>query len=111
MYRKMGMREDQRRAALRNMTTSLLKEERIKTTATRASEVQRLADHMITLGKRGDLHARRQAAAYLLDDAVVQKLFDEIAPKYKDRSGGYTRILKIGFRRGDGAPLALIELV
>lgn len=111
MYRKMGMRKDQRRAALRNMTTSLLKEERIQTTATRASEVQRLADKMISLGKKGDLHARRQVAAYLLDEAVVKKLFDEIAPKYSDRSGGYTRILKMGYRRGDGAPLALIELV
>lgn len=111
MYRKMGMRKDQRRAALRNMTTSLLKEERIKTTVTRANEVQRLADKMITLGKKGDLHARRQVAAYLMDETVVKKLFDEIAPKYNDRSGGYTRILKTGYRRGDGAPLALIELV
>lgn len=111
MYRKLGMRKDPRRAVLRNMTTSLLREERIETTETRAKEIQRLAEKMITLGKRGDLHARRQALAYLLDESVVKKLFDEIAPKYKERSGGYTRIMKTGFRRGDGAPLALIELV
>jgi len=93
------------------MTTSLLKEERIETTLTRAKEVQRLADKMISLGKQGSLHARRQALAYLLDESVVKKLFDEIAPRYKERSGGYTRILRTGYRRGDSAPMALIELV
>jgi large subunit ribosomal protein L17 len=93
------------------MTTSLLKEERIETTLTRAKEVQRLADKMISLGKRGDLHARRQAMAYLFDETVVKKLFDQIAPRYQERTGGYTRILKIGLRRGDSAPMVIIELV
>lgn len=109
--RKLGLRSDQRRAMLRNMTTSLIKEERIETTLTRAKEVQRLADKMISLGKQGSLHARRQALAYLLDESVVKKLFDEIAPRYKERPGGYTRILRTGYRRGDSAPMALIELV
>lgn len=109
--RKLGLRTDPRRAMLRNMTTSLLKEERIETTLTRAKEVQRLADKMISLGKRGDLNARRQAMAYLFDETVVKKLFDQIAPRYQERTGGYTRILKIGLRRGDSAPMAIIELV
>ncbi|HAF17997.1 MAG: 50S ribosomal protein L17 [Thermacetogeniaceae bacterium] len=111
MMRKLGLRSDQRRAMLRNMTTSLIKEERIETTLTRAKEVQRLADKMISLGKQGSLHARRQALAYLLDEAVVKKLFDEVAPRYQERPGGYTRILKTGYRRGDSAPMAMIELV
>jgi large subunit ribosomal protein L17 len=93
------------------MTTSLIKEERIETTLTRAKEVQRLADKMISLGKRGDLHSRRQAMAYLLDETVVKKLFDEVAPRYEERSGGYTRILKTGYRHGDSAPMAFLELV
>lgn len=84
---------------------------RITTTEARAKEVRSISEKMITLGKRGDLHARRQALAYILDESVVKKLFDEIAPKYKDRQGGYTRILKLGPRRGDGAPLVIIELV
>jgi large subunit ribosomal protein L17 len=96
---------------LRNMTTSLLKEERMETTLTRAKEVRRLAEKMISLGKRGDLHARRQAMSYLLDETVVKKLFDEVAPRYEERAGGYTRIMKTGYRRGDSAPMALIELV
>jgi large subunit ribosomal protein L17 len=91
--------------------TSLLKEERIETTEQRAKELRRIADHMISLGKRGDLHAKRQALSYLFDETVVKKLFDEIAPKYRERNGGYTRILKTGFRRGDGASMALVELV
>jgi len=111
MVRKLGLRSDQRRAMLRNMTTSLIKEERIETTLTRAKEVQRMADKMISLGKQGSLHARRQALAYLLDESVVKKLFDEVAPRYKERPGGYTRILKTGYRRGDSAPMAMIELV
>ncbi|HHV34885.1 MAG TPA: 50S ribosomal protein L17 [Syntrophomonadaceae bacterium] len=109
--RKLGLRADPRRAMLRNMTTSLIKEERIETTLTRAKEVQRLADKMVSLGKRGDLHSRRQAMAYLLDETVVKKLFDDIAPRYEERSGGYTRILKTGYRRGDSAPMVLIEFV
>ncbi len=109
--RKLGLRADPRRAMLRNMTTSLIKEERIETTLTRAKEVQRLADKMVSLGKRGDLHSRRQAMAYLLDETVVKKLFDDLAPRYEERSGGYTRILKTGYRRGDSAPMVLIEFV
>jgi large subunit ribosomal protein L17 len=111
LYRRLGFRSDHRNLMLRNMVTSLLKEERIETTETRAKEVKSLAEKMITLGKRGDLHARRQAMAYLLDETVVKKLFDETAPRYKERNGGYTRLLKVGFRRGDGAPMALLELV
>jgi large subunit ribosomal protein L17 len=88
-----------------------LKEERIETTETRAKELNRLADKMITLGKRGDLHARRQALAYLMDEDVVTKLFENLGPKYADRAGGYTRIIKSGTRRGDGAPMAILELV
>ncbi len=105
------MRSDHRDMLLRNIVTSLLKDERIETTETRAKELRRIADHMISLGKRGDLHAKRQALAYLFDETTVKKLFDEIAPKYKERNGGYTRILKTGYRRGDGAPMALVELV
>jgi large subunit ribosomal protein L17 len=110
-YRKLGRPSDQRRAMLRNLVTDFLKYGRITTTEARAKEVRRISEKMITLGKRGDLHARRQALAYILDESVVKKLFDEIAPKYKDRQGGYTRILKLGPRRGDGAPLVIIELV
>ncbi len=111
LMRKLGLRSDQRRAMLRNMTTSLLREERIETTLTRAKEVQRITDKMISLGKRGDLHAKKQALSYLFDEDVVKKLFDEVAPRYQDRAGGYTRILKTGYRRGDSAPTALIELL
>jgi len=111
VYRKLGFRGDHRRMMLRNIVTSLLREERIETTEQRAKELKRLADKMISLGKRGDLHARRQALAFLLDESVVKKLFDEIAPKYTERSGGYTRVLKLGNRRGDGASIVLVELV
>lgn len=110
-YRKLGRPSDQRKAMLRNLVTDFLKYGKITTTETRAKEVRNVSEKMITLGKRGDLHARRQALAYILDETVVKKLFDEIAPKYQDRQGGYTRILKLGPRRGDGAPLVIIELV
>lgn len=110
-YRKLGRPTDQRRAMLRNLTTSLLEHGRIETTVTRAKEVKRMADKMVTLGKRGDLHARRQALAYITKDDVVKSLFDEIAPKYAERQGGYTRIYSVGPRRGDGAEMAVIELV
>ena len=110
-YRKLGRPTDQRRAMLRNLTTSLLEHGRIETTVTRAKEVKRMADKMVTLGKRGDLHARRQALAYITKDNVVKSLFDEIAPKYAERQGGYTRIYRVGPRRGDGAEMAVIELV
>jgi large subunit ribosomal protein L17 len=96
---------------LRNLVTDLLREGRITTTEMRAKEARRMAEKMITLGKRGDLHARRQALAYIFDEDVVKKLFDEIAPDYDDRHGGYTRILKLGPRRGDGAEEVYLELV
>jgi large subunit ribosomal protein L17 len=110
-YRKLGRLTGHRRAMLRNIVTSLLREERIRTTETRAKDLKRIAEKMISLGKRGDLHARRQALSYLMDETVVKKLFDEIAPKYAERPGGYTRIMKIGYRQGDGAPLVMLELV
>ena len=110
-YRKLGMVSSHRNLVLRNMTTDLLKHGKITTTETRAKEVKRMADKMITLGKRGDLHARRQALAYMMDETVVKNLFDEIAPKYAERNGGYTRIMRTSVRRGDSAELAIIELV
>ena len=109
--RKLGRPTDHRKATLRNLVTSLLREERIETTVTRAKETKRMADKMINLAKRGDLHARRQVLAYIYDEDVVKKLFDEIGPKYADRNGGYTRVLKVGPRRGDAAEMAIIELV
>lgn len=109
--RKLGRPTDHRNAMLRNLVTSLLRSGRIETTVTRAKETKRMADKMITLAKRGDLHARRQVLAYLYDEDVVKKLFDEIGPKYEDRNGGYTRVIKAGPRRGDGAEMAILELV
>jgi large subunit ribosomal protein L17 len=110
-HRKLGVKSDHRVAMLRNMTADLIMHGRIRTTVTRAKELRRVAERTITLGKRGDLHARRQALACLYDKEAVYKLFEEVAPKYKDRNGGYTRILKLGPRRGDGAEMAIIELV
>ena len=110
-YRKLGRTSDQRRAMLRNLVTSFLEHGKIQTTGTRAKETQRIAEKMITLGKRGDLHARRQALAYITIEDVVKKLFDEIAPKYMERNGGYTRIMKIGPRRGDAVEIVVLELV
>lgn len=110
-YRKFGRRSNQRRALLRNLVTSLILAERIETTEAKAKTVKRIADKMITLGKRGDLHAQRQALSYMLDEDAVYKLFHDIAPKYEDRQGGYTRVLKKGPRRGDAAPMAILELV
>jgi large subunit ribosomal protein L17 len=95
----------------RNMVTSLLEHERIQTTDAKAKELRRWADKMITLGKRGDLHARRRALSVLRSKGVTAKVFDELAERYKDRPGGYTRIIKLGNRVGDAAPLSLIELV
>jgi len=111
LQRKLGRPTDQRLAMLRNLVTSLLKEGRMETTVTRAKETRRLAEKMITLAKRGDLHARRQVMAFVYDETVVKNLFDEIAPKYKERNGGYTRIMKLGPRRGDAAEMVIIELV
>ena len=96
---------------LRSIVTSLFQHERIETTEAKAKELRKVADKMLTLAKRGDLHARRQVLAYMMDEEVVKKLFDEIAPKYKDRQGGYTRIIKTGVRQGDAAPMVIIELV
>ena len=109
--RKLGRPTAHRSAMLRNLVTSLLRDGQITTTVTRAKETKRMAEKMITLAKRGDLHARRQALAYIYDEDVVTKLFEEIAPKYADVNGGYTRILKMGPRRGDAAEMAIIQLV
>lgn len=110
-YRKLRRTSSQRRAMLKNMATSLLRHGRVETTEPKAKEVRRVTEKMISLGKRGDLHARRQALAYLMDETVVKELFETIAPKYAERQGGYTRILKVGPRRGDAAPMAIVELV
>lgn len=110
-YRKLGRPTAHRKAMLRNLVTDLLREGRISTTDHRAKEAGREAEKMITLAKRGDLHARRQVLAYVYDETVVKKLFDEIAPKYAERKGGYTRILKLGPRQGDGAEVVFLELV
>ncbi len=109
--RKLGRPTAHRKSMLRNQVTSLLRSGKIETTVTRAKETKRMAEKMITLAKRGDLHARRQALAYVYDEDVVKKLFDEIGPKYAERNGGYTRVLKLGPRRGDGAEIAILELV
>lgn len=110
-YRKLGRPAAHRKAMLRNLVTDLLREGRITTTDTRAKEAGRETEKMITLAKRGDLHARRQVMAYVFDETVVKKLFDEIAPKYAERNGGYTRILKLGPRQGDAAEMVFLELV
>ncbi len=110
-YRKLGRRPDHRRSLFRNLATSLLRHERMTTTEAKAKELRGPVDHMITLAKRGDLHARRQALAFLLDEDVVTKLFDSLAQRYQDREGGYTRILRVGPRRGDAAPMCIVELV
>ncbi len=110
-YRKLGRPTDQRRAMLRNLVTSFLKHGKIETTETRAKETRSLAEKMVTLAKRGDLHARRQVLAFVTEEDVVTKLFDEIAPKYAERNGGYTRMYKVGPRRGDGAEVVILELV
>ncbi|SFN02233.1 50S ribosomal protein L17 [Thermodesulforhabdus norvegica] len=109
--RKLGRKTEHRLAMFRNMATSLLQHERIYTTVPKAKDLRSFVDWLITLGKRGDLHARRQALGFVRSKKVVHKLFAEIAPRYRDRNGGYTRIVKMGFRRGDGAPMCLIELV
>jgi len=109
--RKLGRTSSHRLAMFRNMVTSLLEHERIYTTDAKAKELRRWADWMITLGKRGDLHARRQALQVIRDKSVVHKLFTDLAQRYQARSGGYTRTVKVGFRVGDGAPLSLIELL
>ena len=109
--RKLGRTSDQRKAMLRQMTTDLLEKGKIETTFYRAKEVQPVVEKMITLGKKGNLAAYRKALSFITKEDVANKLFKEIAPKYADRNGGYTRVLKTGFRRGDSAPMAIIELV
>jgi len=109
--RKLGRPSDQRRAMLRAMTTYLLENGQIKTTYARAKEVAPIAEKMITLAKKNNLAAYRQALSYLTKEDVAKKLFDQIGPKYKDRNGGYTRVLKMGPRRGDAAEMAIIQLV
>ena len=124
-YRKLGRTSSQRKALLRDLVSDLIINERIKTTVTRAKEVRKLADKLVTLGKKGDLHSRRQVASVLRNElatveetedaiiveSVVQKLFNEIAPRFETRNGGYTRVLKTEPRRGDGAPMAILEFV
>jgi len=126
-YRKLGRTSSQRKAMLRDLTSDLIINERIVTTEARAKEVRKTTEKMITLGKRGDLHARRQAAAFvrnellearldesgenIIQETALQKLFNDLGPRYQDRQGGYTRILKKGQRRGDAAPMVIIELV
>lgn len=110
-YKKLGRPSAHRKSMLRNLVTDLFRYGRIQTTQDRAKETRRIAEKMITLAKRGDLHARRQALAYLFDESVVTKLFEDIAPKYADRNGGYTRILKLGPRQGDNAEVVFVELV
>ena len=109
--RKLGRKTDHRKAMLRAMVTYLLENGQIETTVTRAKEVRAVAEKMITLGKNSDLHSKRQVFAYVTKEDVAKKLFDEISPKYAERNGGYTRIIKIGPRRGDAAEMAIIQLV
>ena len=109
--RKLGRTSDHRKAMLRAMVTYLLENGQIETTVTRAKEVRAMAEKMITLGKNDTLHSRRQALSYVTKESVVKDLFDNIAPKYAERNGGYTQIIKIGPRRGDAAEMAIIKLV
>jgi large subunit ribosomal protein L17 len=109
--RKLSRHTQHRELMFRNMLVSLLQYERIKTTLAKGKELRSWADRIISLGKKGTLHARRRAFALLRDKGIVKKLFDEIAPRFKDREGGYTRVYQLGWRQGDGAPLSLVELV
>jgi large subunit ribosomal protein L17 len=109
--RKLSRNTSHRRALLRNLVTSFLEHGRLMTTLPKAKEIRPLAEKMITLGKRDSLHARRQVQAYLLKEAIAKRVFDTIAPKFADRKGGYSRIIKLGYRKGDGADLAIIELL
>ena len=110
-YRKLGRRADHRMAMLKNLTISLVKEEKLETTVTRAKELRKFAERMITLGKKGTLADRRRAFAFLRDEEAVAKLFNDLAPKYAERNGGYTRTIKTSVRKGDSAELAIIALV
>jgi len=110
-HRKFNRTAEHRKAMFENMAASLIKHEQIVTTLPKAKDLRPIVEKLVTLGKRGDLHARRQAIAQLQDEVVVKKLFDVLAKRYKDRQGGYTRVLKAGFRHGDSAPVAVIEFV
>ncbi len=110
-YRRLNRTHEHRKALFANMAGSLIEHEQIKTTLPKAKELKRIMDKLITLSKRGDIHARRQAASQLKQDAYVAKLFEVLGPRYAERKGGYTRVLKAGFRYGDMAPMAIIELV
>ncbi len=109
--RKLGLASSQRKAVLKNSVISLIEAEKITTTEARAKEIRKVTEKMITLGKKGDLHSRRQALSYITNDSAVEKLFADIASRYADRQGGYTRIIKTGYRKGDGAPMVILELV
>jgi large subunit ribosomal protein L17 len=111
VHRKFNRTSEHRRAMFANMAAALIKHEQIVTTLPKAKDLRPVVEKLITLGKRGDLHARRQAVAKIRDIAMVKKLFEVLGPRYKDRNGGYTRVLKAGFRYGDSAPVAVIELV
>jgi large subunit ribosomal protein L17 len=108
---KLGKQPAHRRAVLRNLVTNLIEKERIHTTILRAKATRRLAEKMITLGKRDSLHARRQAASFLMTPGATEKLFSDLAPRFADRPGGYTRIIRVGWRLGDGADLAILEFI
>jgi large subunit ribosomal protein L17 len=110
-HRKFNRTAEHRRAMFANMAVALIQHEQIVTTLPKAKDLRPVVEKLITLGKRGDLHARRQAIAQMRDIEIVRKLFEVIGPRYKDRNGGYTRVLKAGFRHGDNAPVAVIELV
>ena len=111
VHRKLGKKPQHRRAMFANMAAALIKHEQIITTLPKAKDLRPIVEKLVTLGKRGDLHARRQAIAEIRDVAMVKKLFDVLGPRYKDRHGGYLRIMKAGFRYGDNAPVAVIEFV
>ena len=111
VHRKLNKKPEHRKAMFANMCAALIKHEQIVTTLAKAKDLKRVIDKYITLAKRGDLNSRRLAAARMRDEAMVKKLFDTLAPRYKDRAGGYTRVLKAGYRYGDSAPVAVIELV
>jgi large subunit ribosomal protein L17 len=110
-HRKLNRTAEHRKAMFANMAVALIKHEQISTTLPKAKDLRPIVEKLVTLGKRGDLHARRQAIAQIRDVAIVKKLFDVLGPRYKERNGGYTRVLKAGFRQGDNAPAAVIEFV
>ena len=109
--RKLGRTSSHRKAMMRNLVTSLMDHEKVTTTDAKAKELRSVADKMITLGKRGTLHARRQALSFIRDNSITKKVFEELSPRYTERAGGYTRIVKIGNRAGDNAPISIIELM